>query len=67
MAERVRTEPAVGVRDGQGMMRIVIALDPETFAEVRAIALKRQCSFAAVARECIEFGLIDIADAEAAE
>lgn len=40
--------------------RIVISLDDETFEAVVAMASKRSRSFAAVARELIEFGLLDV-------
>lgn len=49
--------------DGGCYRRIVISLDDETFDAVVAMATKRGKSFASVARELIEFGLIDAEEA----
>lgn len=49
--------------NGRSGKRIVIGFDEETFDEIRGIALKRQSSFAEVVRELVEFGLIDLKEA----
>lgn len=46
--------------DGNFSRRIVISLDDETFDAIAGMAAKRSKSFAFVARELIEFGLIDV-------
>jgi hypothetical protein len=45
-------------RNDTDLRRIVISLDDETFGEVQAIANRTRGSFAAVARDLIEWGLL---------
>lgn len=47
----------------QSKVRIVVSFDDETFGQVDALARKRNVSFAAIVRELVEFGLIDIEEA----
>lgn len=61
-SNRTPSKVARGYRRSTGsecLRRIVISLDDETFETVSGIAQKRGKSFASVARELIEFGLID--------
>ncbi len=54
--KRPLPDPAWGVVNG-AMRRVVVSFDDETFAQLRALALKQRCSFAAVVRERVEWGL----------
>ena len=47
-------------------VQIVIAFDPETFAQVRARALRDGTSFAEQVRVLVEWGLIDADELERA-
>ncbi len=49
--------PAKGWRKGD-LLKCVIALDVDTFEEVRARAVKNKTSFAHEARQLIEWGLM---------
>lgn len=63
MSNRTAAKAAQGYRRGNGsecLRRIVISLDDETFEVISSMAAKRGKSFSSVARELIEFGLIDI-------
>lgn len=40
-----------------GMPRCVVAFDEDTFAEIRALAIKNKTSFAQTVRELVEWGL----------
>jgi AmiR/NasT family two-component response regulator len=51
-------EPAKGFAKGL-LRRLVVSFDDETFAEMRALAVKRRVSMASLIRELVEFGLLD--------
>jgi hypothetical protein len=50
----------LGVVLPSGERQIVCAFDDETFAEIRALALRSKISFRAQVRLLVEFGLEDI-------
>jgi len=59
-------QAARGVATPAGEVQVVCAFDPETFAEIREMAVRTRTSFRAQVRLLVEFGLEDIklADAE---
>lgn len=50
-----------------GSRRIVVAFDEETFAAIRNRALAEETSFAEQVRLLVEWGLMDVSRAQAAE
>jgi len=52
----MRRVPGVGHIQG-GHVKMVCAIDPDTFAQIRALAVKRKTSLAEQIRILIEFGL----------
>ncbi|WEK05744.1 MAG: hypothetical protein P0Y65_05675 [Candidatus Devosia phytovorans] len=61
MTYRIKN-PGVGT-DFKGMKQISVGFDPETFAQVRSIAVSEGCSMAEAIRTLVEFGLLDMAEA----
>jgi len=55
-----------GRGDTRGGPRIVVQFDEDTFGDLRSRAERRGVSVAQVIREAVEFGLMDMADGEAA-
>jgi hypothetical protein len=51
---------AVGFRHGQHV-KLVCAFDPDTFSEIRKLAVKARTSVAEQVRILVEFGLTDLA------
>lgn len=68
MAEKSWKAPGNGSARaaGNGMRRIVVSFDDETFDQVRQRAAKSGVSFGSAVRELVEFGLIDAEEEEAA-
>lgn len=64
MAEKQWRAPGKGSTRaaGNGMRRIVVAFDDDTFDQVRKRATKSGVSFGSAVRELVEFGLIDAED-----
>ena len=59
----LRRQAARGVATPTGEMQAVCAFDPDTFAEIRALAVLARISFRAQVRLLVEFGLEDIKQA----
>lgn len=74
--EAHKAAPAIGVRRSgarapgrgkvypDGSVRIVIGFDEDTFAEVRALALKEKTCFAEQVRQLVEEALLERTDAK---
>lgn len=56
MCTRKMAKPAVGCVRG-GYVKLVCAIDPETFAQIRARAVEKKTSVAEIVRTLIEWGL----------
>jgi hypothetical protein len=56
----LRRQAARGVATPAGEVQAVCAFDPDTFAEIRALAVRAKISFRAQVRLLVEFGLEDI-------
>ena len=59
----LRRQAARGVATPTGEMQAVCAFDPDTFAEIRQMAVRARISFRAQVRLLVEFGLEDIKQA----
>lgn len=51
-------KPALGVRH-RGLLRVSVAFDDDTFAQVTGMAARDGISFAEAVRRCVEWGLMD--------
>lgn len=52
-----RTAPVAGCRN-HGKLRVVVGFDDDTFAEIRAKAVRAKTSFAEQVRQLVEWGLM---------
>lgn len=59
-----RYRPVAGCRHKGGDLRVIVAFDDDTFAEINEGARANDCSFSAQARMLIEVGLETLKEAE---